>query len=480
VKIHLTSGACRLGRHSLRTGPAIPPGPSRARRRPALRRRGIASMLAMLYLVLFSALALGYYSATTMSAQVSRNERAMSEAQHAAESGLQFMRYKLSQLSIPSNTKDADVPAQIYGDLVAILEKTNNLAGRSITASGSTVFIPAITLDGNTRFAATVQWANGVGRLTVTGLANNGPNPITRTVQVECTLQTRSGEIFGFGLASQGPVQMKQSSGTKIVGEPNGDASILSAYPGKPAIVTGSGMIEGDLSVVGSTSQVVLGGGSVGGSTYTPDIMENHVKIIPPPEFPTIDTTVFLQFAVNKYTPGKSYYKNIRIPPRTNPTFSGGDVIEGIMYVESPNNVSFRGNAQVNGVIVFDGQGNPTQNTLDFRGSVSPDMPNTSEFAGIRDAAKGLSLLAPTAAVSLGGSNDGTLQGTLIANRVSIGGSANVSFVKGSLVTLGPVPTMIEGGTVSFTGTGLALPPTTGITFSGYLRLSPWTYRELQ
>jgi hypothetical protein len=436
-------------------------------------------MLAMLYLVLFSALALGFYGATTMSAQISRNERGMSEAQHAAESGLHFMRFKLSQLTIPSNTKDADVPAKIHEDLVFLLDKSDNLGSRTVTLSGSTISVPAITLNDNTRFSATVQWVNSVGRLTVTGLANNGPTPVSRRIQVDCTLQARSGDIFGFGLASQGPVQIKQSSGTTIVGEPNADASILSAHPGSPAIVTGSGMIEGDLSVVESTDQVVLGGGSVGGSNYRPDILENHVKILPAPEFPTIDTTVFQQFAVNKYTPGKSYYKNIRIPPNTNPSFGGGDVIEGIMYVESPNHVQFRGNAQVNGVIVFDGQGSAAQNTLDFRGNVSPDMPNTSEFAGIRDAAKGLSVLAPTATVTLGGANDGTLQGTLIAFRVGIGGSANVSFNKGSLVTLGPSPTKIEGGTLSFTGTGLALPPTTGITFSGYLRVSPGTYREV-
>jgi hypothetical protein len=303
---------------------------------------------------------------------------------------------------------------------------------------------------------------------------------VSRRIQIDCTLTPRGPEIFGFGLASQGPIQMKRSSDTQIIGEPDGDASIMSAHPGSSAIVTGSGPIEGELSVVGSPDQVSLGGGSVAGSSYRPDIMENHVNVIPAPEFPTIDTTAFLPFAVNKYTPGKKYYKNIRIAPDSDPNFGGGDVLEGIIYIESPNKVSFGGAAQVNGVIVFEGKNSHFQNTMSFQGSVSPNMPNTSEFEGIREAAKGLSILAPTTAVTLTGSTDATIHGTMIAYQINISGNANIAFEKGSIVSLGPSPTKVEGKTLSFTGTGLALPPTTGISFSGYLRLSPWTYREVQ
>src|SRR5687767_3309077 len=282
-----------------------------ATRQRSRRRRGVASMLAMLYLMLFSTLALGFYTATTMAAQISRNERGMAEAQHAAESGLRFMRYKLAQVTVPPYTKDADVPAEIYEDLVQILEKSDNLASRPITASGSTISIPAITLSDRTRFAASVRWANNAGQLTVTGLSSNGSAAVTRRIQVNCTLAQRGPDIFGFGLASQGAIQLKRTNDTKIIGEPDGDASILSAHPGSPAISTGSGPIEGDLSVVSGVDQIRLGGGSVGGSNYGPDILENHVKVIPAPEFPTIDTSAFLPYATNTWTPGKKYYKNI-------------------------------------------------------------------------------------------------------------------------------------------------------------------------
>src|SRR5678815_1184344 len=65
----------------------------RTLRNPSNRaRHGIASLLAMLYLVLFSVLALGFYTQVTMSAQCSASERRTMEALTAAQSGVHFAR----------------------------------------------------------------------------------------------------------------------------------------------------------------------------------------------------------------------------------------------------------------------------------------------------------------------------------------------------------------------------------------------------
>ena len=58
----------RLEQASLATPRPRPARPRRLRTANALRRRGIASLLAMLYLIIFSALALGFYAAVTMAA----------------------------------------------------------------------------------------------------------------------------------------------------------------------------------------------------------------------------------------------------------------------------------------------------------------------------------------------------------------------------------------------------------------------------
>ena len=77
-------------------------------------RRGIASVLAMLYMVLFSALALGFYAQVSLSAQVSRNEGRGAAAQASAESAFQFTRYQLSRVDIPMNLSANDQFQEVY------------------------------------------------------------------------------------------------------------------------------------------------------------------------------------------------------------------------------------------------------------------------------------------------------------------------------------------------------------------------------
>jgi len=78
------------------------------------RRRAITSMLAMLYLVLFAVLAVGFYASTGTNAQVSMNEQRRYRALGAAESGMDFMRYQLFQVAIPPTTTADQVIGQIY------------------------------------------------------------------------------------------------------------------------------------------------------------------------------------------------------------------------------------------------------------------------------------------------------------------------------------------------------------------------------
>ena len=66
-----------------------------------VRRRGVTAVLAMLYLIIFSALALGFYAQTNLSSQISGGERRQAEAQMAAEAGLHFIRFQLSCVNIP-------------------------------------------------------------------------------------------------------------------------------------------------------------------------------------------------------------------------------------------------------------------------------------------------------------------------------------------------------------------------------------------
>src|SRR5439155_12744153 len=102
----------------------VAPAPFGEVRRPARRnaaRRGFASALAMLFLMLFAVMAIGFYAATTMSAQIAANERRGAASQMATESGMNFLRYELGQVRIAGMTDDAQVLQQVYSQLKARL-----------------------------------------------------------------------------------------------------------------------------------------------------------------------------------------------------------------------------------------------------------------------------------------------------------------------------------------------------------------------
>src|SRR5688572_19538939 len=112
---------------------------------PARRRRGVASMLAMLYLVLFASLALGFYAAVTMSAQISRNERHMFEAQLSAESGMKFMRYQFASLNLPDKTTPDNLMENLRAELARLLEAQTNVQRESVQIRDGAIYIPSPT-----------------------------------------------------------------------------------------------------------------------------------------------------------------------------------------------------------------------------------------------------------------------------------------------------------------------------------------------
>jgi type II secretory pathway component PulK len=77
----------------------------------ARRHRGITSLLAMLFVTLFAALAVGFYASVTTAVQVSYNDQRGTLALTAADSGMDFMRYQLANVWIPPNTDPLDATA---------------------------------------------------------------------------------------------------------------------------------------------------------------------------------------------------------------------------------------------------------------------------------------------------------------------------------------------------------------------------------
>src|SRR3954467_8141622 len=105
-------------------------------RRP---RRGIASLLAMLFMILFSALAIGFYATSTMAVQVSKNEKVASEAMLAAEGGLQFMRYELGSVDIATTTTNDNLLPAVCAELARLMNGTTNMGGQTVQIVNSAI-----------------------------------------------------------------------------------------------------------------------------------------------------------------------------------------------------------------------------------------------------------------------------------------------------------------------------------------------------
>ena len=448
--------------------------------------RGMVSVLAMLFLALFACLALAFYFATSMSAQVSANEMGTQSSQLAAESGMAFFRYQLTRLNVPPAVTTDKMMEEVHMQLEELLAGTRNLGARSIGYDGCMISVPEgdeqyvkLTPEGQSFRITLIAYGD---RIVVKSIGSPGTrrSMLGRAIETEFKRTNRPSGVFDYGIASRGRVQIKSGGGTQLTGSPDASASILATQPGAGAIATGSGAIEGDLYVVGAKSDVALGGGSVGGTTDPALIAAQHTHVVPAPEFPLVDTTPFKPFATNTYAAGVPVQKNIRVPANTNPKFNAGDVINGILYVESPNAAEFRGDATVNGIIVFEAKNTPAVNSLDFRGTVSPrTIPAGAEYDALRAAARGWAIAAPTASVKMSGSVSGSVEGSVVAHSIALGGSADLKLKHGSLIALGGDPVLIEGKGVQFTGTAAIQPPVTGIRFTAFFSADLATYREV-
>jgi hypothetical protein len=457
-------------------------------RRRRRRRRGTASVLAMLYLVLFGTLALGFYASTNTQMQIVANDERAAQAYTATESGMDFMRFQLARVSIPSSTPASQVINELYNDLKANLEGTNNLGGGTVSLSGNTISIPAgagfVRLDsaGTSRFRATItDW---LGEIVVKVDGRHGDAGALRAISMDFTRAARPINAFDYAVASKGKVTVSGGAVTSTIGVDPSIATVMSAIESGESIKVTGGTIGGDLNVAGSGTATVTGG-SVGGSSIPAVILADHVHTVGTPEFPEFDTNAYRAFATNVRTTGANgnvTIKNVYIPANSNPKFNGNATLEGIMFIASPNKVDFQGTFNLKGFVVFENTGDPSGNQITFTGDLTTGpVPNAPEFDALR-ATSGVAILAPTAKITFGGNAKGNLRGSLITSRFeSTGNQKEIVIDQGTLMTLdtGPDSAIFGSKTIRFSATGANNLPTTGMIYSAYYRPNPTSYQEV-
>jgi len=448
------------------------------------RRHGVASMLAMLFLILFSVLAIGFYASSNMSAQVARNERVASDAQLAAESGLAFMRYQLGSIDIPTATTNDNLLPTVTTELARLLNGTTNMGGNTIQNSSGTISVPSPTgwisldSDGKKKFRATVTQSGAFLILTVSG---QGTDPeILRTIRIRFQKAPRASALFDYGVASKGKIVTSGSS--RIIGQ--GDparGSVLSTNMTDPTpIVVNGKEVSGDISIVNPSGNVSFSGATIGGTSNTALILAEHIhKGVDEPDFPEIDTSAYAAYATTKYI-GQKNLDNVYIPPNINPKFTGNTTIKGVLYVQAPNVVEFGGTVTIQGAIVVENGAamDLTKNQLNFTGNVAASGVETlpASYGELRKLT-GAFILANNFSTSFSG-NFGTVSGHVIASKIRFWGNAG-GVIKGSVINMADVQMDVGGSSeVIIASTGTSNYPT-GVTFGLKFAPLPDTYVEL-
>src|SRR6266581_3369645 len=77
-------------------------------------RSGMTALIAMLYLALIASLAVGFYASTNSAAMVSENEKRTNMALTACESGMDFMRFHMYNVTIPYGTTQSQLFGKLY------------------------------------------------------------------------------------------------------------------------------------------------------------------------------------------------------------------------------------------------------------------------------------------------------------------------------------------------------------------------------
>jgi hypothetical protein len=120
----------------------------------------------------------------------------------------------------------------------------------------------------------------------------------------------------------------------------------------------------------------------------------------------------------------------------------------GVVFIQTPNVVTFAGNTDITGIIVGNGDLNDNSGTnqIIFLGTVTSypvtDLPLEPQFGQLRDET-GTFLMAPGFAASFGG-NFNTLNGAIVANGINFFGDAGGT-IDGSVINYSDTPMELSG-----------------------------------
>lgn len=451
--------------------------------------RGAVLIISMIFIVIFAALGVSMATLSGSNVQLASNHQQVNRALSATESGLDVVRYHLSNVTISGSVS----PSSRLQTVAAALQ--SNLADAGVTnivtnydPATTTLNISEVTLSSQTSqsFGAVISQTDPNSlQVDITGSSRQ----FSRTIRTNFDFSSSASGIFDFGVATKGPLSL--TGNAKIQGLNSTDeANVYIESPDELLALgmIGNSQIEGDVSVVNSDAfATVTGNSSIGGEAGQ-EAIDNHVSFgADSVELPTPDTSTFVSYATNIVdastdTHGNQTFENIRIAAGTNPTFSGNITINGVVFIESPNTVAFTGNTTITGLIVADGDLDSPISTdqIQFGGNLTShsvsQLPSDLVFDGLRDQT-GTFILTPGFGCSFTG-NFNTVNGAIAANGISFTGNAN-GIITNSVINYSQEPMSLTGNARLRFDRSASVDNPSGFSTDQVLEFVPSSYSEL-
>lgn len=422
------------------------------------KRRASALIVSLMFVLIFSALAISMMTMSGTNVQLASNHHNVNMALAAAQSGQEVMRYGISGVLFSSSTQ----PANYFSTIVATLNEYLSDKGVTNVAVQSDGSIGAVMMDSTTgqNFDAqiSVDLSQSPPKLQTRVTGHSGD--IARTITILYNIQPYVFPIFNFGLATKGPVNFPGNPTITAVNS-SWEADIFIESSSDPIAMLSIGNLnfDGDVNIGNPAANVDFQAAvQIAGDTGQTAI-DNHVSVgNDSPEFPTPDTERFRVYATGSpilnssdprlSAPGPTL-TNVLIKSGVNPVFQGSVKIEGVLFIECPNRVTFSKNVALNGIIVGDGlvkDADPASRRIDILGNfASGPYPSDPMFDVMREE-EGTSILAPGFFVTFSG-NFSTLEGVIAVSGVHFSGNVNAQ-IKGSIINYSNSPTVIEGNAV--------------------------------
>lgn len=451
-----------------------------------IKRKGAVLILSLIFVLLFSTLAISTVTICGINTQIADNMHKANSARACAESGLNVLSYWLYNTAIPGTTAPEERLNLFASSLQSILS-TNNISNITTSYDGSTITISNVTLqaDESEYFSAEIsQTDTDTIQVNITGTHGT----ISRAIRVNYSFGPRANTAFDFGVASKGPLSLTGNidiESTNIDVESN--AYIESENSIEALSITGNSQIAGKVKIVNSIATVSIQGGNAGvGGETGQDAMDNIEFGVPPTDFPKPNPDYFEPYAVNIIdantdTSLDATYENVRIPAGTNPNFSGQITLKGVVFIEAPNVVTFTGNTNLTAIVVGNGDWSDDSgtNSISFEGNVESnpvsELPDETQYTGLRDKT-GTFVMAPGFHVSFGG-NFTALCGAIAGNGIKFHGNAG-GIINGSIINYSNQNMSLTGNSdLRFNRSGITRIPA-GFTPELILHYVPSSYTE--